>query len=227
MAKTSPKRLVGLEKITDGLRTFAEKVVPQDKKFFSSLTQGQAPKALFIGCSDSRVDPNLMTQSVPGELFIVRNAGALVPPYSLGHPNGETATIEYAVVALGVSHIIICGHTYCGAMTAVAQQTDLTQLPAMQQWLRHSVNGKQIGAEMEQADAEQFVESKTLRVDATIRASVLQQLEHLRTHPAVKQGEAAGTLHLHGWVYSIDTGLVRDYDFEARRFVPKSERWGH
>jgi carbonic anhydrase len=180
---------------------------------FEQLIKGQNPETLFITCSDSRIDPNLLTRSKPGDLFILRNAGNIVPPH--GAANGrEAATIEFAVAGLGVKDIIICSHSHCGAMKALLQPELITSLPAVSSWLSH-------------AEATRRIVSNNYRdldedrlVTATIEENVLVQLENLRTLPAVASRLVQGDLHLHGWVYKIETGDVFAYDLASGQFVP-------
>jgi len=126
-----------MKKLVDGIHRFQSGVFGEQKDLFARLSKGQEPDALFITCSDSRVSPTLITQTIPGDLFILRNAGNIIPPYGLIH-GGETATIEYAIEALAVKDIIICGHTHCGAMKAVLDPTGLDELPAVKDWLTYA-----------------------------------------------------------------------------------------
>jgi carbonic anhydrase len=211
--------LVGIAKLRQGLKKFHQELVTPHTDFFTQLGEGQKPQAMFITCSDSRVDPNLMTQSMPGELFVIRNAGAIIPAYDSQVSSGEAATIEYAVRVLEVEHIVVCGHSHCGAMSALAEEVCLDKLPAMEKWLSHAQPKRLRRSVSENMEAPQ-------RLDVTIRANVALQLENLRSHPAVREGLQAKTLMLHGWVYNIETGSVCDYD-PAVGFVEKMERWGH
>jgi carbonic anhydrase len=202
-----------MEKLIHGLHQFQDSVVAAQRQHFTALASGHKPDALFITCSDSRINPNEMTQTGPGELFIVRNAGCIIPPY--GAVDGaEAATIEYAVRVLGVKHILVCGHSHCGAMTAVATRQDLTQLPALQKWLRHAEPTRKV---IEERYA--HLEGDGL-VWAAVAENVLVQLEHLRGHPVVAEGLAAKEIHLYGWVYQIDSGDVFAFDAEVGQFVP-------
>jgi carbonic anhydrase len=210
---------MGIAKLRQGLSKFHKELVTPHADFFTQLGEGQKPQAMFITCSDSRVDPNLMTQSMPGELFVIRNAGAIVPAYDSRVSSGEAATIEYAVRVLKVEHIVVCGHSHCGAMSALAEGVCLDQLPAMERWLSHAQPRRLRRAVTEHMAAPE-------RLDVTIRANVALQLDNLRSHPAVQEGLQAKTLTLHGWVYNIETGSVCDYD-PAVGFVEKMERWGN
>lgn len=205
-----------LKALTEGIRHFQSKVFPVQRTLFEKLSLGQSPKTLFITCSDSRIDPNLLTQSAPGELFIIRNAGNIIPPYGPA-PSGETASIEYAISALGVKDVVVCGHSQCGAMSALLEPEHLKDLPAVRKWLKHAETTQRIIKE----------NHNDLRDDAlltaTIEENVLTQLQHLANHPAVAAKLAKGELRLHGWVYHIKTGEVHAYDPDQGRFVPLRE----
>jgi carbonic anhydrase len=196
-----------------GVLDFQKRVFGTKQSLFDRLAKGQRPPALFITCSDSRINPNLLTQTEPGELFILRNAGNLVPPHG-GPVGGEEATIEYAVASLKVREIVICGHSHCGAMQGLLNPDALKGLPAVAEWLTHArallpaLEGKPKDELLEQA----------------IEANVLLQLEHLRTHPPVIEALAKRKLRLHGWVYHFETGEVLVYDPVAGRFVSINER---
>ena len=202
-----------MEKLIQGLCRFQEHVVRPRREFFQTLAKGQKPDTLFITCSDSRIDPNLLTQTEPGELFVLRNAGNLVPPYGAGGW-GEAATIEYAVRALGVRQIIVCGHSHCGAMGGLLHPEALDELPAVRNWLEHAQ-----ATRAALADTLDGLADDAARLDAAVERNVLVQLDHLRTHPAVAARLGARQLCLHGWVYKIETGDVFGYDEVDGRFV--------
>src|SRR6476660_5591747 len=126
-----------MQKLIQGIHRFQERDFQPLQGLFEQLAHGQTPETLFITCSDSRIDPNLLTRSKPGELFILRNAGNIVPPHGAAS-GGEAATIELAVSALGVKDIIICGHSHCGAMQGLLQPDEVKALPAVSQWLTHA-----------------------------------------------------------------------------------------
>lgn len=208
-----------MKKLLDGIHRFQSGVFGAQKELFSRLSKGQDPDALFITCSDSRINPNLITQTGPGDLFILRNAGNLVPAYGAVH-GGEAATIEYAIEVLGIHDIIVCGHTHCGAMKAVIDPTGLDELPAVKGWLTH-------------ADATRRVMKKHYKdlpkeekLETCIEENVLVQIENLRTHPSVFAAMSSGNLTLHAWVYEIETGVVDAFDAEAGQFVALKEA-GH
>ena len=186
------------------------------KGYSPGCRKGQDPETLFITCSDSRIDPNLLTRSKPGDLFILRNAGNLVPPHGAA-TGGEAATIEFAVGGLGVGDVIVCGHSDCGAMKALLQPETLASLPAVSAWLGHAEATRRI---VRDNYGRLFGERLVM---ATVEENVLVQLENLRTLPAVASRLVQGDLHLHGWVYKIGTGEVFAYDGEKARFVPVTE----
>lgn len=204
-----------MEKLVRGLHEFQKTVFSAHRDLFERLSRhGQNPEALFITCSDSRINPNLLTQTQPGDIFIIRNAGNLIPPY--GSPTGgEGATIEYAVSALNVKDIIVCGHSHCGAMDALENREQLaSSMPLMGEWLKHADATRRI---IRENYSHLLPERKKI---ATIEENVLVQLDHLRTYPAVRARINRGDLHLHGWVYKIETGEVFAYDIESENFIP-------
>jgi carbonic anhydrase len=200
-----------MEKIIRGIHHFQQNIFSSQQELFRRLAMGQQPDALFITCSDSRILPNLLTQTKPGELFILRNAGNIVPPFGAAN-GGEGATIEYAVTALGIRDIIVCGHSHCGAMHGLLNQEKLTQMPSVVNWLQHAEATRRI---VEEKYPEQTGEDQVLNA---VKENVLVQLENLRTHPSVAAGLALGKLTLHGWVYQIETGSVFAYEPEQRQF---------
>jgi carbonic anhydrase len=202
-----------MQKLVAGIHQFQQDSFRPLKGLFEQLAHGQKPETLFITCSDSRIVPNLLTQSSPGDLFIVRNAGNLVPPHS-AISGGEAATIEFAVAGLGVRDIIVCGHSHCGAMKGLLQPELLKELPAMASWLTHAATTARIVR-----DNYQHLEGEKL-LSAATEENVLVQLENLRTLPSVASRLVKGDLHLHGWVYKLESGDVFAYDPKECQFVP-------
>src|SRR3989304_9059236 len=186
-----------MDQIIAGVRSFQRDVDPQQWKVFERLATGQSPEALVIPCSDSRVDTQLITQSEPGKLFELRNAGNLVPR-SGGPVGGVTATIEFAVVALRVPNIIICGHSGCGAMAGLLNPEQLRGMPRVAEWLKHAAVVRESLAAPGQLDAPDALQR-------AVEANVIVQLDHLRSHPAVADKLNAGRTKLPGWVYHIAT----------------------
>ncbi|MFJ7749244.1 carbonic anhydrase [Arthrobacter sp. NPDC097144] len=185
-----------MQVLTDGINRFQKNVFPAKAELFAHLATSHTPSTLFISCSDARVVPELITGTEPGELFVIRTAGNLVPAFS-PEADGIAASIEYAVTALGVRDIIVCGHSACGAMTALALNQDLSGAPAVAKWLRH-------------ADASRARTSTAGDVSALVEQNVLAQLANLATHPSVAKAMAAGKITLHGWVFDIASGGVTD-----------------
>jgi carbonic anhydrase len=205
-----------VQKLIEGIHQFqSEDFVPM-QGLFEELAKGQHPETLFITCSDSRIDPNLLTRCKPGDLFILRNAGNIVPPHAAG-TTGEAATIEFAVAALGVKDIIICGHSHCGAMHGLLQPDQVASLPAVSSWLAHADTTRRIIR-----DNYAHLDGDRL-LTAAVEENVLVQLENLRTHPAVGSRLERGDLHLHGWVYKIETGEVFAFDVGKAQFVKLAE----
>lgn len=194
-----------------GVERFNTEVFPKNRELFASLADQQSPGTLFIACADSRVNPSLITQTKPGELFVLRNIGNIVPAYGemLG---GVSSAIEYAVLALKVSHIIVCGHSDCGAMKALLDPdpSKLAKMPTVASWLR---NAEAARAVLEVSDA------GPASVRSLAEQNVLLQISHLRTHPAVAAGLARNTLTLQGWFYDIPSGEVVILDEASRHFV--------
>ncbi len=205
-----------MHKLVSGVHKFQRSGFAERKELFKKLADGQQPHSLFITCADSRIDPALLTQASPGELFILRNAGNLVPSY--GKENGaEAAGIEYALAALAVEHIVVCGHSHCGAMSALVDPKLAESMPAVRQWLSHAAATRRVLSENYPALAQDEA------INVAIQENVLIQLENLRTHPMVAARLAAGRLHLHGWVYKIETGQVFAFDLEEGQFKPVTE----
>lgn len=206
-----------MSEIIDGFLKFQRDVFPRHAALFGQLATRQAPKTLFISCSDSRLVPELVTQRDPGDLFVIRNAGNIVPPYG-PEPGGVSASVEYAVCVLRVSDIVICGHSDCGAMTAIARHACLDHMPAVANWLRHADAARNaVGArKLPTADA---------RVQAMVSENVIAQLANISTHPSVRRALDEGWLNLHGWLYDIRTGGIDAFDREAGTFLPLAEHY--
>ena len=206
-----------MQKLIEGLQRFKNEVVVARRDFFHRLSKSHNPSTLFITCSDSRVSPNLICQTDPGELFVLRNAGNLIPPYQTPAPGvtttAEHATIEYAVDVLGVQDIVLCGHSHCGAMTALAMDTPLDGLPSVHAWLDYASTTYRLLHE-----AHPHLEGKA-KIEECIRLNVLVQMNHLRDYPSVHRAIDAGRVRVHGWVYEIETGDVVAYDVQAQRFI--------
>ncbi|NWB94927.1 carbonic anhydrase [Pseudomonas gingeri] len=205
-----------MQAIIDGFLKFQREAFPTRSALFKQLATTQNPGTLFVTCSDSRVVPELLTQQEPGDLFVIRNAGNIVPSYG-PEPGGVSATVEYAVAVLGVRDIVICGHSDCGAMTAISTCKCLDHLPAVANWLRHAESAKVINAARSHVSAE-------ARLDALVRENVIAQLANLKTHPSVALALEQGRLNLHGWVYDIESGSIAALDGGTGRFVSLAEQ---
>lgn len=201
-----------MEKLIKGLRNFRDEVFGERAELFRRLSRGQYPEVLFITCSDSHIDPNLLTRAGPGELFVLRNAGNLVPAHGISC--GEAATIEFAVSTLPIKEIVVCGHSGCAAMRTMLDPRGAADLPAVASWLDHADATRRLVREKYPE-----LEGEDL-VDAAARENVLVQLGHVRTHPAVAARLARGCLSLHGWLYLIGTGEVLSYDSARDDFLP-------
>ncbi|GJD50709.1 Carbonic anhydrase 1 [Methylobacterium crusticola] len=203
-----------MDDIVQGFTVFREQVFPSQRSVYRRLVHdGQHPKALVISCADSRVVPELITQAGPGELFVSRNVGNIVPPFA-DATGGVGAAVEYAMMALGVRDIVVCGHSDCGAMKGLLNPESLGTMPNVAAWLRHGHAAHRIvcDAYPDTIDGKQ-------RLHALGMENVLVQLNHLRTHPAVASGLATGQIVLHGWFFEIETGHLLVYDGEESRFV--------
>ncbi len=200
-----------MEDLLSGIHQFHTQVFAREKDFYSKLVAGQHPSTLFIGCSDSRVDPSIITQSNLGELFVLRNAGNIVPCHGASS-GGEAATIEYAVSVLGVKDIVICGHTGCGALKALVTPGSTDKLPLVRKWLDHAESTRRILEEnYSHLDGANLVK-------AAIKEHVLVQIENLQTHPSVAARLQRGELTLHAWIYRMEKGDILAYSTEDGRF---------
>lgn len=200
-----------MEKLIKGLHFFQKEVFPIHKDFFQDLTKGQSPETLFISCSDSRINPNLVTSTDPGDLFILRNAGNIIPPYTID--SGEAATIEFAVNELKVSHVILCGHSYCGAIESVFALEKLSNQPSLYNWIAQNI-----------APTLTFVTTNYPTVDHAaqkeilLQEHVLRQIENLKTHPAVNAAMENHTLTLHAWIYIFEAADIFSYNLQEGQF---------
>lgn len=196
---------------------FEKTLFPASSELFGKLTaHGQSPKALMISCADSRIVPEQIMQAEPGDLFVCRNAGNIVPPYSTQN-GGVTSTVEYAVMVLGVRDIIVCGHSDCGAMKALSDPTGLEAMPNVAAWLKHGAAAEHIVSTCHSG-----VEGKE-RVRAISLENIIAQISHLRTHPSVAAAIARGEMTLHGWFVDIHAGQVLGLNGDTGEFVPLRE----
>ena len=206
-----------MQKLIQGLHEFQDNIFSSQRDLFERLAAGEKPDALFITCSDSSINPNLLTQTEPCELFIMRNAGNIVPPHKL-IAGGEEATIEFAIVGLGIKDIIVCGHSHCGAMSALLDSDGARDaMPALCSWLKYAESARRI-VQVRYPDL-----GKEQMLNVAIQENVLVQLENLRTLPAVARAIERAALNLHGWVYKCETGQVFGYDPQHSQFLEVSQ----
>lgn len=207
-----------MKKLVSGVRRFQQDVFPPQRDRYDEMANRQQnPLAVFVTCADSRVMPTVFTQSDPGDLFFVRNAGNIIPPH--GAPvGGEAATIEYAVTVLGIRQIIVCGHSQCGAMQAILETPEkLEPLPNVRHWLHHADATRQIvNHKYKHLTGEE-------RLVAAIEENVLVQINNLSTHPNIAMLLATGELKVFGWYFDIATGMVHHYNPATRKFEELDE----
>lgn len=202
-----------LRRLLQGVGKFRREVYPKQREVYErAVRDGQHPHTLMLACADSRIDPILLTQSDPGEIFVARNIGNIVPAYGemLG---GVSAVIEYAVLALDVQNVVICGHTDCGAMKGLLDRKTVSGMPTVKTWLRNAEAALSI------VQAKHPDLPAQAMIDELVETNVVLQLNHLRSHPSVAGKLAVGTLDVHGWIYDIATGMVRAYDEAEKRFT--------
>jgi carbonic anhydrase len=203
-----------MDKMYAGIKHFGAVVFPEHEDLFRRLAAGQHPEVMMVACADSRVDPNLFTQSKPGEIFCCRNAGNIVPPHD-SSGGAEAAALEFAVEVLQVRHLVICGHSDCGAMKALLDGKSAKRLPQVHAWIRRSEGAlRQVPGE----GAAGWNQERRLR--ALTERNVVLQMENARSHPAVARAAAEGRLRVHGWVSDIASGTVSTYQEWSGEFRP-------
>src|SRR5580693_1663515 len=201
-----------MERLIEGHKKFLSDVFPRRRDQFHLLAESQAPEWLFITCSDSRIVPDLILGTGPGDLFITRNAGNVVP-VSGNDVDGCTATIEYAVEVLKVKHAILCGHSGCGAMKAALHKKGLEDLPKAKRWLEH------VEAAFNYRQPLNTLDGTHVELASLIRGNVVAQLQNLHAQACVRRAEAEGRLTAHGWYYDIMSGRIEQYDEKQKKFV--------
>ena len=214
-----------MQKIIEGVTRFQDEVFPNHRLLFGRLHSGQQPRTLMITCSDSRIVPSLVTQSDPGDLFILRNAGNIIPRYGVNGTSDDSAaaaTIEYAMEVLKVRDAIVCGHSHCGAMQAVMQPSQLNSLPALRRHLA-TVNFEYCLAELDRDGIEDPAE----RLRTVVEENVLIQMANLTTHPAVAIALKRQQIAIHGWVYHFESGQIDNYSPHHAAFVPITRTQGN
>ena len=208
-----------MQRVIDSLLRFRRELRQQHLETFARVAEGQRPNAFFIGCADSRVSPQLLLATGPGEIFVLRNIGNLVPPYLQEHPEDRAAmaALEFALVSLPVTEVLVCGHSGCGAMRAALAGNVPDEAPHLRAWLQHvepALRALRQGSPMGEGLPE---------ADRLGQLNVLAQLEHLRTHPLARRREAEGTLRLHGLWFDIANAEASLYVPSLRAFVPVDE----
>lgn len=215
-----------MKKLIEGIVDFRERMLSQYAQRFRELALSQSPDALFVTCSDSRVVPDLLASTHPGDLFTMRNVGNLIPPagadgISVGDLS-EASAIEYAVLVLKVSNIVVCGHSACGAMKALEASKSDTEVPNLSRWLHHAQNAAF------RLRHEGPLDAALPTHDQLSQLNVLVQLEHLMSYPIVRDRVSAGTLRLSGWWFDVGAGTMHAYDRVSRSFKiidrPMAER---
>lgn len=207
-----------LQQLKDGVQRFQSEVYPEQAEVFAlAVSEKQSPHTLFITCADSRIDPIAITSSTTGEIFVARNIGNLVPAYGemLG---GVSAVIEFAVTSLRVRHIVVCGHTHCGAMQALLAPESIQKMPTVQSWLHNAHAALPVAEALHERATDSHSSSSLM--DVLTEQNVLLQMQHLKTHPSVAGAMAKNELTISGWIYSIGTGDVRVAEDGQRTFVP-------
>jgi carbonic anhydrase len=220
-----------MRRLIKGLQQFRSKYVSTHHDLLEQLSHGQKPRVLFITCSDSRIDPNRLTDTDLGDLFVIRNAGNIIPPYGAAN-GGEGATVEYAVHALGIEQIVVCGHSHCGAMKGLLQVGELEEkMPLVYDWLKHAEATRRLVID------NYYDRSKEELLEIMIAENVLTQIENLETYPVVRAKLFRGTLKIYAWIYLIETGEVLAYDPKTHSYLlpqnllseeegPMSEEYG-
>jgi carbonic anhydrase len=202
-----------MDQLIEGHMRFRREVFPSQRALFARLARQQQPRVMFITCADSRIVPEMIMQTRPGDLFVYRNAGNIVPPYSQ-IDDGVSAAIEYGVLALQVHDIIVCGHSDCGAVKGILHSAATANMPSVRSWLRHANVARRVVEEACQTATEQQW------LDALTRENLIAQLDHLRTHPSVAAKLASQKLRIHGWIFRIETGSILTYDPAEGSFLP-------
>lgn len=207
-----------MKKLIEGLHRFQTDYFESHRDLFAQLSHGQHPRILFITCSDSRIDPNLITQAGVGELFVIRNAGNLIPPFGATN-GGEGAAVEYAIEALGIEQVIVCGHSHCGAMKGLLKMSKLEEkMPLVYNWLKQAEATRRLIK-----DNYSHLEGEEL-LHITIAENVLSQLENLHTYPVIRSKIHQGKLALHGWIYNLESGGILAYDPVLHDFIAPHSR---
>lgn len=201
-----------MHRIQQGVNRFRTSVFPRRRELYERLAEKQVPFALFLTCGDSRIEPSILTGTEPGQIFVERTPGNIVPIYDETVSVGVSASIEYAVTVLGVQDVIVCGHSACGAMKGLLHPEELKKTPATARWLEYAERA----VEMLERDYCELHGGPRLK--KLTQLNVVEQMAHLHTHPAVEQRFAAGKVRIHGWFYEIHKGIVESYNCDTGAF---------
>ena len=214
----------GVDKLIRGFLRYQQNELPQRRELFEELGKGQSPDTIFLTCADSRVEPNLLVQGEPGDLFQVRTVGNLIAPATDGDRAAgdvsEAAAMEYGMLALNARDIVVCGHSRCGAMRAVLDNASLERMPNLRAWLMHGVPS------LDRVQRAELIDHQLPLVEQLSQVNVLQQLDHLRTYKLVREREEQGEVFLHGWWFDVSTGELFAFDTERGGFVRLDEEEG-
>ncbi len=203
-----------MKKLIDGIIDFRKNSFPSRKEIFKRMSLGQTPDVLFVTCSDSRVAPNWFASTDPGDLFVIRNVGNLVPKFdSSANESSVAAAIEFSITNLSITDIIVCGHSECGAMLALQAGVEKLPLTNLKHWLAHAEPSKVFASHGIDLDKNLAPHNQLSQIN------VIKQIRHLETHPLIAERLAAKTLRLHAWWFSIIEGAVYSFDAETHRFT--------
>ncbi len=207
-----------MKKLIQGIVDFRKGLTQESRDLFAKLAVGQKPDVLFIGCSDSRVVPNLFASTDPGDLFVIRNVGNLIPPVSDSEQdNSVFAAIEFSVMSLNVADIVVCGHSECGAMQALAQGIENCSFPHVRSWLKHGVESAN------KVRQGMIIDPALSEHNQISQVNVLEQIEHLKTYPIIRERLEKKQLRIHGWWFDIARADVYCYEQLASHFVLMDE----
>ncbi|AXP08914.1 carbonic anhydrase [Campylobacter hepaticus] len=208
-----------MENLINGAIKFMQEDFKEHEELFESLKNKQNPHTLFIGCSDSRVIPSLITNTGPGELFVIRNIANIVPPYRVGEDYlATTSAIEYALNSLHIRNIVVCGHSNCGGCNALYYPSEeLDKIPNVKKWLTMLDPIKQ--------DIMMFSKNDlAMRSWLTEKLNLLNSLQNILTYPGVQEALDEKKLQVHAWYYIIETGEIYEYNFETKTFTLIQDR---
>jgi carbonic anhydrase len=197
-----------IQRLKFGVKQFQKESNEQYRIIFDRLAEAQDPHTLFITCCDSRINPNLITSSFVGELFILRNVGNIIPPYQTDDTPAEAAAVEFAIGLLNVKEIVICSHSGCGAMKAILDQKNLATLPSLKKWLSTA------------QELQNAIESQGLNQDEAARLNAVIQLEHLSCYPMIQEKIKNHQIQIHAWYYDIRTGQIEEWDPQLQQYHP-------